>query len=392
MSKNEIPAFNAETDDAFKDQALTLPDTRVEIATLQLLYRQSAPAMYFSVLVATLVALALWPVADRTTLGLWCAAIFLAFLGRLLLFTFYARAKPEGDAVLPWRRPYMLSLLFSASVWGVGGLWIMPVDSVLYQAIVYAFLLGMAGSALTAYSAVRSMAMASFVLTLLPSILWFLFQGESAQIFLALGGLLFFVSSHRATRILADALSRSIRLSHALEQARQSAEAASRTDALTGLNNRRAFTELSTACIIDCARRGEIVSALLIDIDHFKQVNDSCGHASGDDALVQLGALLNAMVRPGDICGRLGGEEFGVILPNTSSENAILVAEKIRVAASRSILVGANGDFPISVSIGVTSGNSDLGVLLKRADTAMYRAKMLGRNRLEIEAPEMSDV
>ncbi len=288
--------------------------------------------------------------------------------------------------------PYMATLLFSAAVWGIGGVWIMPSDSLLYQALVYAFLLGMAGSALTAYSAVRSMAMASFVLTLLPSIVWFFWQREPAQIFLALGGLLFFISSHRATRILADALSRSIQLAHALEQARQSAATASRTDALTGLNNRRAFAELSKACILDFALRRELVSALLIDIDHFKKVNDSCGHASGDDALIQLSSVLRSMIRPTDICGRLGGEEFGIILPNTSSENAVLVAEKIRIAVSNSIVVGPNDDFPISVSIGVTTGSSDLAVLLKRADTAMYRAKIQGRNRLEVEVAEVSDV
>ena len=307
------------------------------------------------------------------------------------MFIAYKRSRPEGEAVLRWRLPYLATLMFSAVVWGAGGVWIMPADSLLYQAIVYAFLLGMAGSALTAYSAVRSMAMASFVLTLLPSILWFLFQGEAALVFLALGGMLFFVSSHRATRILADALSTSIQLSHALDQARLSAELASRTDALTGLNNRRAFTELATACILDCRRRDEVVSALLIDIDHFKVVNDTCGHASGDDALSQLGDLLRSILRPGDICGRLGGEEFGVILPNTNSEQALVIAEKIRHGSTALVVAGPQGDFPLSVSIGVTSGKAELGALLKRADTAMYRAKLQGRNRLEIEQAEKSN-
>lgn len=103
MNINENLQFTAEADELSAANDLMMPEVRVEIATLQLLYKQSSPAMFFSVLVAALVTWALWPAADKASLIWWCTGIGIAFLSRVVLFLLYTRARPEGKSVLRWR-------------------------------------------------------------------------------------------------------------------------------------------------------------------------------------------------------------------------------------------------------------------------------------------------
>jgi diguanylate cyclase (GGDEF)-like protein len=123
------------------------------------------------------------------------------------------------------------------------------------------------------------------------------------------------------------------------------------------------------------------MALLLIDLDHFKQVNDTYGHQGGDQALISFVNEVNAVLRQPDLLGRLGGEEFLVLLPETTREEAIAVAERIRETCARE-RPGPH----CTTSIGVTTNLSDsdtMDTLLARADAAMYRAKHNGRNRVE---------
>ncbi|GIX37286.1 MAG: hypothetical protein KatS3mg127_0525 [Silanimonas sp.] len=160
------------------------------------------------------------------------------------------------------------------------------------------------------------------------------------------------------------------------------AEAAD-TDPLTGLANRRRVEALARPWVED--PEGAL-SALMIDVDHFKRVNDQYGHDAGDEALVWLGSHLRVQARASDLVGRLGGEEFVILLPGTRLAEALGLAERLRatVAATPADL-GGGIEWPLTISIGVAErlpGDTEVRSLLRRADDAMYEAKRSGRNRV----------
>lgn len=158
------------------------------------------------------------------------------------------------------------------------------------------------------------------------------------------------------------------------------------TDVLTGVANRRSFFERSRELLAAAKRRHSPVTALITDIDFFKKINDTYGHAAGDDALKAFADTCRSLLRPLDLVGRLGGEEFGVILPDTTLSGGQKVAERLREAvADRQILSGGHC-FNMTVSIGVCEAppsQDGIEATLAAADEALYRAKQTGRNRVE---------
>jgi len=187
-----------------------------------------------------------------------------------------------------------------------------------------------------------------------------------------------------------------------LEDLRYEMEVVSRTDYLTGIYNRRAMIEKLNAEISRFNRTGEIFSILLIDIDHFKQINDMYGHATGDFVIRTLCQLMQDQLREHDIVSRWGGEEFLILLPNTVTEQGHYVGELLRKnIESRELSVGEDTKLHLTVSIGVSSAEntSDALVLVDQADERLYRAKRGGRNQVistdaasEVQAPKDSVV
>ena len=159
-------------------------------------------------------------------------------------------------------------------------------------------------------------------------------------------------------------------------------------DFLTQLPNRRHFMIQSEAELARIRRAGSSVAAVLMfDLDHFKALNDRWGHAVGDRALSHFAALLRAEVRAGDIVGRLGGEEFAMVLPNTGADAASAVARRVQQRTARNPVLHGDELIALTVSIGIDiMRTTDVGVdqSLSRGDRALYRAKERGRNRIEI--------
>lgn len=166
----------------------------------------------------------------------------------------------------------------------------------------------------------------------------------------------------------------------------------SSTDFLTSLPNRRAFFDAAEAEVARARRHGFGLVLLLLDVDHFKRINDSMGHAAGDQALVALTEILRNSARQGDIPARIGGEEFVVLLSHCEREDGVRFAERLReTVASTTIEVGeARSPLRMTVSIGLAdtqSHGTNLDVLMSRADHAMYCAKRAGRDRIEVADP-----
>ncbi|HEY0837379.1 MAG TPA: sensor domain-containing diguanylate cyclase [Azospirillum sp.] len=171
----------------------------------------------------------------------------------------------------------------------------------------------------------------------------------------------------------------------ALKETEETLRRLSLTDSLTGASNRRHFIEVAEREIERAQRYRRPLSMLMLDIDHFKRVNDTYGHHVGDEALRAFTAVCQRTLRRNDILGRMGGEEFAVLLPETDAPGARRLAERIRRKVMETAVPADGGAVRFTVSIGVAScqgGEHTVDALLSCADEALYQAKHAGRNRV----------
>ena len=204
------------------------------------------------------------------------------------------------------------------------------------------------------------------------------FSSSSAQVVAMLVGYIVSVTASFGFLLLAK------------EQTDRELERLAGTDPLTGLPNRRSFHSMAETVFSLEKRSGKAVSLLVLDIGHFKRINDSHGHDAGDRVLVEFAGILRRVTRQCDFLVRLGGEEFGVLMPETSPESAREAAERIRLAVEGCTLDTGQGVVRFTVSIGVygeaSASGPDMEHYFRSADAALYRAKDLGRNRVFVSA------
>lgn len=184
---------------------------------------------------------------------------------------------------------------------------------------------------------------------------------------------------HAAQRIL--------NLQEELISAREALREQAMRDSLTLLWNHGAIVDLLARELERSQRNGTPVGVIMADLDHFKGINDTRGHLTGDQVLRQVARRLESCLRPYDSIGRYGGEEFLIVLPGCDTASTLLLADRLRKAVSGKAVAVAEGPIPLTVSLGVSSNHephaADVEALLRATDTALYRAKNLGRNRIE---------
>jgi diguanylate cyclase (GGDEF)-like protein len=191
---------------------------------------------------------------------------------------------------------------------------------------------------------------------------------------------------------------RILNLEHSLRVANQRNRVLSITDALTGAHNRRYLMEQLPRELERCRRYAYPLSVLMCDIDHFKAINDTHGHAAGDDVLQQFAARAQKSIRTNsDWIARYGGEEFLIVLPETAYEGALFVAEKIRMLIAATPFAMRSGDTPVTASFGVASTGANgpdialkVDALIRTADECLYQSKQGGRNRTSGHEIEVS--
>ena len=173
------------------------------------------------------------------------------------------------------------------------------------------------------------------------------------------------------------------------ERSQEELARVARLDYLTGLFNRRAIEDLARRTIAAARRHGMPMAILIADVDHFKRINDAFGHSVGDVALVEAVRRLRESLRTEDLPGRLGGEEFVALLPNTDAASALAAAERLRHAFADAPMLLEGRSHEVTVSVGVAilqPEDKSFSDLLRRADRAMYAAKSAGRNRVMMDA------
>lgn len=204
-------------------------------------------------------------------------------------------------------------------------------------------------------------------------------QALTALILLLIGVLSFFAASYRVQQKVAVQKDKETRLI---------LEKQANIDVLTGINNRRSFYEQAEKALKQAKRKNTPLAVLMLDADHFKKVNDKHGHAIGDLVLKHLASTIKSTLRDVDLLGRVGGEEFAVLLPHTPLEEAQQVAERLRSnLAACQVPLPEDGSISFTVSIGLTNLTDEaqlLDKLIQKADLALYQAKEQGRNRVAI--------
>jgi diguanylate cyclase (GGDEF)-like protein len=357
---------------------------QVRTDRLQQLFRQSVSAVFGSYLAAIMLCWLCWDRFEHSTVVWWLAILSGSTLLRIAMFVVYFRSDEGQRTPQRWERRYWVSLVLSASIWGGGALVLMPQDDLLSQALVMLFTVGMTVSAVSCYSAYRDMTLVSIGLVLFPCTVWLLFQPSPIQVGMALSILVFAAFAARATHKMSQALETAFRLTREMEQANSISTRAAQTDELTGLKSRRAFFEHAQQLYDECRTNRLRLCAVMLDMDHFKHINDTYGHQVGDQVLRQMGVVISSSFRATDIHGRLGGEEFAILLPDTSIDVATEIAEGLIQSIAGLMIEPVHR---ITASLGVASteaGHKDLHGLMNNADRALYRAKALGRNQVAV--------
>lgn len=180
-------------------------------------------------------------------------------------------------------------------------------------------------------------------------------------------------------------LSTTIRMALKKHQETMKMEQLATTDSLTGILNRRFFLQQVNKELERSQRYGNPFSLLIVDIDHFKKVNDTYGHSAGDAVIIDVTKVIQKALRKVDILGRYGGEEFIIFLPETNYQNAIHVGERIRKTIEKTQTIYENKKIMCTISLGISNfhpNDKTFDDVFKRADTALYQAKNEGRNRV----------
>jgi diguanylate cyclase (GGDEF)-like protein len=351
---------------------------------VRFVFIQSVLPIVFSPLAAIILSLTLWNHVDRQILTWWTAGLVGLCLVRIGTNIGFARAVASEHAIRRWERVFISSIMLVDLWWGFGSLLLLSPDELIVDAVVFAFVMLMAGGHTASYSAHPFTVVAGVVCLTAPITVWFALQPDTFHRAMAFVSLMFVAASLRSIRTLGYFFGRTHRLAHELKQEKARAEELARSDFLTGLDNRRAFYEQGERLLRALERSAHPETALMFDIDKFKAINDRYGHAGGDAALRSMADLIRSHQRAGDIAARLGGEEFVLLLPETTLDEALAIAERIRAATEAQVteFEGCRIGFTTSVGVAQLTEGESLDDWIARADAALYRAKQTGRNRV----------
>jgi len=361
------------------------------------IYKQVANAVVGGILAGVIFASIFWRVSDHTTVLTWLACVIVFSLARVPpVFLFLARRNDEN--IHFWGNLYAFLTLLSASTFSVAFVTFIPVQQdPIYNVIVAMWIVGMSAGSVSAYTVHLKTLLAFFMPIVIPGTINLLIIGGQLNIYLCMAIGVYAVVVLRAMRPVNLVMIESIRLNFKLEdeiaeriKIEEKLIEISRKDGLTGLSNRRHFDEALAAELLRAQRNSQRLSLILIDIDYFKDFNDTYGHVAGDNCLKQLSRLIEEKAkRTGDVAARYGGDEIAVILPNTDATNAQRIAatilENVRSLCLPHEASSVADIVTVSAGVATTMPSRDTAPsdIIELADTALYKAKDKGRNQVE---------
>lgn len=363
--------------------------------------RQMPTVFAANPLLAAFVALAFWERANRTALVAFVAVMVVLWMPAALSWR-RLRKLPRPADVSP--RNEIRALIFSAiagTLWAIAACVLYPVGGTEEKAMLVMMMSGLCAGSVAFFSSSPVASMA-FFLPLMSALMVQVVRYDTAPqpvlptavgVF-TLAALLFtrtswfqFVENVRVLVERDEALKAASANRGELEATLAQMQDLAMVDQLTGLKNRRAFFDDAEPSISASRRRGQPVAVAVIDLDHFKSVNDTYGHAVGDVALKEAARRIGVGAREEHIVGRFGGEEFVMLLPFTTAQQAFSALERVRKEMSREPIQVPDGPaLTITMSAGVAALEPEMpiAVAIDHADKAMYRAKHLGRDRVEV--------
>lgn len=362
--------------------------------------RQLPTVFLANPLLAAFVAMVYWEQANRTVLIVFVSSMAVLWTPAVLSWRrLRKRARPARVTAGNERRAMLFSGTAGA-LWAFAAAALFPVGGPAEQAALVMLLAGLCAGSVAFFSSSPAASIAfylPFMLTLFVQAVTFAPDGgvlpASIGMFIVCALIFTRTSWNQFVENVSVLVDRDRLLQEAKESSVQLELTLSRmsdlamVDELTGLKNRRSFFDAIEPVIAASRRRGKPVAVALLDIDHFKDVNDTYGHAAGDSVLRDLAKRIEDTLRQEQIVARIGGDEFVVLLPDTTPQQALVAIERVRKAiGDRQMDVPGPEPVLVTVCGGISSLADGMPVTLaiQQADKAMYRAKALGRNRVEV--------
>lgn len=355
------------------------------IRRLTIAYDNALVSYTASSFCAFIIVLLLWQVGSQQALIAWLGCTCVLTLARMLLQQKFAVSELDSINYPQWRAVFIGGAFLAGCLWGALSLAMFPDDSVLHQAYLTFVLGGVCAGAVSTYAPQPGAFPAFCVPALGPYGYAIYFSGQTESTLMATLVLAFLLillrEARRARQLVDDALDLQVRnadLTRALHHR-------ATHDSLVDLVNHGEFNRRLKIIAGSDRRKGGVYSMIFIDLDLFKEVNDSGGHAAGDEVLKAVAAVLKRCARGGDTAARVGGDEFAMLLDGCPKDRARVIAEHVReeIAALR---VQHDGKYySVCASIGIAHGRAGVhsaDSMLKAADTACYAAKEEGRNRI----------
>lgn len=359
-----------------------------------------------------LVAVSMWPATAPSALAGWAAGTLITSVTQVMLVRAYGRRSPH-DSPLVWRRRLTVTLALGGTLWGTLPWWTLPsIEDRAYEALLALFVLATMAATTVFTSPLRRMFVAFQLPLAIVSAAGFVVMGSGFSVVMAaliLYALVFsfvlYVQANRNAVATARLACDNRVLVEELQAERFRIEAANLElrdvnallrhqaahDALTDLANRQRFRDLLDEALTAARADGTVVAVAFIDLDRFKKVNDSLGHHVGDDLLVAVARRVRSVLRPTDVLGRQGGDEFTLLLTGLDdASDAVAIGESICAVLRRPFdlnTAGSRRDVTVTSSIGIAVGPHGADTaddLMRHADAAMYRSKGHGRDRVEL--------
>lgn len=379
--------------------ALITPEVNPTIRAEQIrfLYAHCIPIQILAMLTGAVYVATFWQLVDQNTLINWLFIFLLVTLYRISIAIIFNRLPPQPSEVLEqWNKRYLLGAFLAGLMWGIMCLFFSPQWPTSHQVILFAVLTGLIAASFNANASVLS-AFSAFYFPII-SCLFYMLMREPVQGNLSLITLFFFyaVVMYLSALMFHNRLAMSLLARHEnegllaqLEESNTKLLQLAEIDQLTGIANRRAMDKCLKHEWNRLYRMAKPLSFLFIDIDFFKQYNDTYGHDGGDKCLIRVSCLLASFCRRStDVVARFGGEEFAIILPDTTEKDALAMAASILISLDQVKIphLGSQISQHLTLSIGVASMtphqlDSEIELLLA-ADEALYEAKRLGRKQI----------